>query len=161
MVRISPVVLFACLLLAMSLPAAAQFTTPDQANKQATPVDIPQNAPDMVCFGESPDWSIQFRQAEARNVGISERNWYYTGKFVWVPDLKVWEWEGQNSNGNGQRISATIKQTKCVDQQRKQQFPWSAQVNLPEGDIVNGCCRKLKPGEAAVGDHGYISPNKQ
>ena len=36
------------------------------------------------------------------------------------------------------------------------EFSYQGQVYLPEGDIVNGCCRKLKPGEAAVGPHGYI-----
>src|SRR5581483_12053234 len=39
---------------ALALPACAQFTTPSQAD-QATPVDIPNQAPDMVCFGEGPN----------------------------------------------------------------------------------------------------------
>jgi len=144
---------------AFSLPAAAQFTTPDQT-KRSTPVDIPNQAPDMVCFGEGPNWSIQLRQGEARNIGINEPDSYFTGKFVWVPDMKVWTWQGSNSKGNGQNLTVTISKGTCVDQ-RKQQFPYKANATLPAGDMVSGCCRKLKPGEAAVGPGGDIPPNQQ
>jgi len=49
---------------------------------------------------------------------------------------------------------------KCIDktQADTKEFPYQGQVYLPEGNIVNGCCRRLKPGEAPVGPHGYV-PN--
>jgi uncharacterized membrane protein len=145
---------------ASALSAAAQYTTPDQAAR-ATPVDVPNKAPDMVCFGEGPNWSIQLRQGEARNLGINQPDSYFTGKFVWVPDMKVWTWQGSNSNGNGQNIMVTVSKGTCVDNQRKQEFPYKANATLPAGDMVNGCCRKLKPNEAAVGPGGYTPPQQQ
>lgn len=157
--RIYELLLLFCCLLAIAVPATAQFMTPDQANAQATPVDIPNKAPDMVCFGEGPDWSIQLQQAQARNIGINEPDSFFVGKFVWVPDMKVWTWQGSNAKGNGQNLTVTISKAACVDNQRKQEFPYKAQATLPAGDMVNGCCRKLKPGEAAVGPKGYTPPN--
>ncbi len=59
----------------------------------------------------------------------------------------------------GYALSATIQKTSCTDPERKETFPYSAQVNLPQGDMVSGCCRKLKPGEAPVGPHGLPSNN--
>jgi hypothetical protein len=56
-------------------------------------------------------------------------------------------------NGNF-ALSATIQKESCQDPVRNQTYPYSAQVNLPQGDMVTGCCRKLKPGEAPVGRHG-------
>jgi len=143
---------------AFSLPAAAQFTTPDQT-KRSTPVDIPNQAPDMVCFGEGPNWSLQLEQGRARRLGINQPDSFYNGKFVWVPNEAVWNWTGENSNGQGDHLVVTISQKACVDNQRKEQFPYKAQTMLPTGDIVFGCCRKLKPGEAAVGPDGV--PSKQ
>jgi uncharacterized membrane protein len=158
MLRISALLLM--LLAALALPAAAQFTTPNQAAR-ATPVDIPNQAPDMVCFGEGPNWSVQLEQGRARNLGINEPDYYFDGKFVWVPDMKVWTWQGQNATGNGQTLTVTISKATCVDKQRNQQFPYKAQATLPAGDMVSGCCRKLKGNEAAVGPEGYIPPQQQ
>lgn len=156
--RISLATLIVCS--AVTLAAHAQYMTPGQAD-QATPVDIPNKAPDMVCFGEGPNWSVQLEQGRARNLGINQPDSFFTGKFVWVPDIKLWTWQGQNSNGNGQTLSVNVQKATCVDSQRKQEFPYKAQATLPAGDMVSGCCRKLKPGEAAVGPDGYIPPNKQ
>jgi uncharacterized membrane protein len=141
------------------LPAHAQFTTPQQAD-QATPVDIPTKAPDMVCFGEGPNWSIQLQQGRARRLGINQPDSFYTGKFVWVPNEGLWNWTGDNTNGQGDHLVVTITQKACVDNQRKETFPYNAQTMLPTGDIVFGCCRKLRPGEAAVGPEG-VPPSKQ
>jgi uncharacterized membrane protein len=157
MLRIAALLLIA--LSALTLPAAAQFTTPDQT-KRATPVDIPNKAPDMVCFGEGPNWNVQLQQGRARNLGINQPDSFFTGKFVWVPDMKVWTWQGSNANGNGQNLTVTISKATCTDTQRNQQFPYKAQGTLPAGDMVSGCCRKLKASEAAVGPDGYIPPSQ-
>lgn len=159
MLRISALLLV--LLAAFALPASAQFLTQDQANAQAVPVDAPNKAPDMVCFGEGPNWSVQLEQGRARYVGINEPDFFFTGKFVWVPDMKLWTWQGQNATGNGQTLSINISKATCVDKQRNQEFPYKAQATLPAGDMVSGCCRKLTGNEAAVGPEGYIPPNKQ
>jgi uncharacterized membrane protein len=152
--------LFFCSALLTTLPASGQYTTPDQT-KRATPVDIPNKAPDMVCFGEGPNWSVQLQQGQARNLGINQPDAYFVGKFVWVPDIKVWTWQGSDSNGNGQNLTVTVSKGACVDNQRGQKFPYKAQATLPAGDMVSGCCRKLKPNEAAVGPDGYIPPKQQ
>ena len=65
------------------------------------------------------------------------------------------ELAGRNVNGQGEHLTVTIQKKSCVDNQRKQKFPYNAQTMLPTGDIVFGCCRKLKPGEAAVGPEGF------
>jgi uncharacterized membrane protein len=157
MLRIAAIVLIA--LSGLAVPAAAQFTTPDQT-KRATPVDIPNKAPDMVCFGEGPNWSVQLEQGRARYLGINEPDYFFNGKFVWVPDMKIWTWQGQNSTGNGQTLSVNVSKATCIDKQRNQQFPYKAQATLPAGDMVSGCCRKLHGDEAAVGADGYIPPKQ-
>ena len=60
------------------------------------------------------------------------------------------------ATGSGGGLTATITKGKCIDktQPDTKEFPYQGQVYLPEGDTVNGCCRKLKPGEAPVGPHG-------
>jgi len=159
--RTLPLLLILCACVFLVAPVAhAQFMTPDQANAQATPVDAPNNAPDMVCFGNNPRWSIQLEQGRARNLGINEPDSFFTGKFVWVPNEKIWTWQGQNANGNGQTVMVNIQKAACDDSVRKQQFPYKAQATLPAGDMVSGCCRKLKPGEAPVGPHGYEPPKQ-
>jgi uncharacterized membrane protein len=131
------------------------------AAKPANPA-APPNPPDMVCFGEGPKWSIQFVSWGARYLGINEPDKDFLGGFFWVPDQKVWVWQRKNGlapMGGGYALSATIQKASCTDPERKQTFPYSAQVNLPQGDMVSGCCRKLKAGEAPVGPHGVPSNN--
>jgi hypothetical protein len=67
--------------------AAAQAVTPSQretsqgpeAPKQPVPVQGSHNppntpkAPDMVCFGYGPSWSIQFVNGDARYLGVTNR----------------------------------------------------------------------------------------
>ena len=114
-------------------------------------------APDMVCFGYGPKWSIQFVNGAARYLGVNQPDQTLLGDFYWVAQDKAWEWHRANNlapmNGSF-GMSATIQKQACTDPVRKQTYPYSAQVNLPQGDIVSGCCRKLMPGEAAVGKHG-------
>ena len=117
----------------------------------------------MVCFGYGPNWSIQFLNGEARYLGINQPDQYFVGDFYWLPEQKDWSWhrtEGEPAMHGNFGLSATIKPTACKDAVRKQTFPYSAQINLPQGDIVNGCCRRLKPGEAPVGRHG-VTPVPQ
>src|SRR4051794_39548205 len=45
-------------------------------------------APDMVCFGYYPSWSVQFINGEARYLGDNEPDRYFRGNFYWVPDEK-------------------------------------------------------------------------
>ena len=115
----------------------------------------------MVCFGNNPRWSFQFGDKAARTLGISEGDKYWIGKFTYVDGQ--WSWHGSPASGSGGGLTATITKGKCIDKTQvdTKEFPYQCQVYLPEGDIVNGCCRKLKPGEAPVGPHGYISPNQQ
>ena len=116
-----------------------------------------QVAPDMVCFGYYPNWSVQFANGEARYLGDNESNRTFLGDFYWVPEDNAWDWHRANglapANG-GYALSASIEKTTCHDSVLKTTFPYTAEVNLPQGTIVSGCCRKLKPGEAPVGRHG-------
>lgn len=116
-----------------------------------------RNAPDMVCFGYYPNWSVQFTNGEARYVGFNEPDKYFEGDFYWVAAENAWEWHRANGlaplNG-GYALSATIEKSACQDPVQKTTNPFSASIYLPEGDMVSGCCRKLKPGEAVIGHHG-------
>lgn len=113
--------------------------------------------PDMVCFGYGPKWSIQFVNGEARYLGVNQPDQTLLGDFYWVAQDKAWEWHRANNlapmNGNFS-LSATVQKQACTDPVRKATYPYSAQVNLPQGDMVSGCCRRLRPGEAAIGPHG-------
>ena len=110
----------------------------------------------MVCFGNNPRWSYQFGDQAARTLGISEGDKYWIGKFMYVDGQ--WSWHGTPATGQGGGLTATITKGKCIDKTEvdTKEFPYQGQVYLPEGDTVNGCCRRLKPGEAPVGPHGYI-----
>ena len=137
------------ILMTAGMTAAAQ-----QASTQAS---VSPKPPDMVCFGYGPKWSVQFINGEARYLGINQPDQTFLGDFYWVPEDKAWEWHRANGlapmNG-GYDLSATIQKAACADPVRKQTYPYSSQVNLPQGDMVSGCCRKLRAGEAPVGKHG-------
>ena len=138
------------------------FAAPIFAAAQSQPqAQAPPNPPDMVCFGHGPNWSIQFVSWGARYLGINQPDQDFLGGFFWVPDEKVWAWQRKNGLAptSGMALSATIKKASCTDTVRNETFPYSSQVNLPTGDMVSGCCRKLKPGEAPVGPHGLPSNN--
>ena len=124
--------------------------------QQASPPPQPAKIPDMVCFGNNPRWSFQFGASAARTLGISEGDKYWIGNFTYVDDQ--WTWHGSPATGSGGGLTATITKAKCIDktQADTKEFSYQGQVYLPEGDIVNGCCRRLKPNEAPVGPHGYI-----
>ena len=113
--------------------------------------------PDMVCFGYGPKWSVQFTNGEARYLGVNQPDQAFLGDFYWVSDQQSWEWHRASGlapmNGNF-GLSASIQKETCQDPVRRETFPYSGQINLPQGDMVSGCCRKLKPGEAPVGKHG-------
>ncbi len=148
-----------------SLPAGAQTTANPLAPAPAAPQGQapPPKPPDMICFGYGPNWSIQFVSWGARYLGINQPDQDFLGQFVWVAAEKTWAWQRQNGLApmNGQMaLSATIKKASCTDAVRKETFPYSSQVNLPSGDMVSGCCRKLKAGEAPVGPHG-LPPQPQ
>ena len=152
---------------------AAGAQAPDSAQTQTSPapqapvvssprVQSPrapnqQSAPDMVCFGYYPSWSVQFINGEARYLGDNEPTRTFRGDFYWVPEDNAWDWHRANglapANG-GYALSASIERTTCKDSVLKTTFPYSAEVNLPQGTIVSGCCRKLKQGEAPIGKHG-------
>ena len=153
---------FAFVMLCSALAAVAQDSPFGQngpaptGKQQAAPPAQPAHVPDMVCFGINPRWSFQFGDKAARTLGISEGDKYWIGKFMYVDGQ--WSWHGSAATGSGGGLTATITKAKCIDktQADTKEFPYTGQVYLPEGDIVNGCCRKLKPNEAPVGPHGYI-----
>jgi uncharacterized membrane protein len=136
----------------MVILVAGAVSAMAQGAPQASP-----KPPDMVCFGYGPKWSVQFVNGGARYLGINQPDQDFSGDFYWVPEDNAWSWHRANglapANG-GYALSATIQKASCNDPVRKQTYPYSAQVNLPQGDMVSGCCRKLKPGEAPVGKHG-------
>ena len=167
MVRLALLVNF----IAVTILASAQATSPVQppsASSGSAPSGMPTvqgpvnppgtpKPPDMVCFGYGPNWSIQFVNGAAQYLGINQPDQVLLGDFYYVPQEKSWEWHRANGlapmNGSFD-LSATIQKQSCQDPVRKATFPYSAQVNLPQGDMVSGCCRKLRPGEAAIGKHG-------
>jgi hypothetical protein len=157
-------VLIASCLLGLAVIALAQDSPFGQngpaptGKQQAAPPAQPAQVPDMVCFGNNPRWSFQFGSQAARTLGISEGDKYWIGKFTYVDGQ--WSWHGNPATGQGGGLTATITKGKCLDptQVGLKEFPYKGQVYLPEGDTVNGCCRKLLPNEAPVGPHGYI-PN--
>ena len=143
---------------APTAPAARQSAPPPASPKIEHPgAPRERNPPDMVCFGYYPNWSVQFTNGEARYVGFNEPDRYFEGDFYWVASENAWEWHRANglapSNG-GYGLSATIERTSCQDPVQKTNDPYSAEVYLPQGDMVSGCCRKLKPGEAVIGHRG-------
>jgi hypothetical protein len=143
--------------IAQDSPFGANGPAPT-GKQQAAPPAQPAQVPDMVCFGNNPRWSFQFGSQAARTLGISEGDKWWIGKFMYVDGQ--WSWHGTPASGNGGGLTATITKGKCLDntQVGQKEFQYQGQIYLPEGNIVNGCCRKLKPGEAPVGPHGYI-PN--
>ena len=141
--------------LAGMVPALAQSGQTSTKPKDGTP-----KPPDLVCFGNGPSWSIQFTNTGARYIGMNEPDRTYIGRFVWDANVKAWAWSPTDL-GQNPPLTATIQKASCVDNVRNWTVPYKAQVNLPSGDMVSGCCRKLKPGEAPVGPGGYSPAPKQ
>ena len=112
----------------------------------------------MVCFGYYPNWSVQFVNGDARYVGYDEPDQYFAGHFYWFSKDNAWDWHPSDNaapaNDNSYNMSAWIEKAECRDVVLNATMPYSAQVYLPQGDMVSGCCRKLKPGEAIIGRHG-------
>lgn len=148
------------LLLSVALASAvAQSTTNPMAQAPANPSAL-ATMPDMVCWGRGPDWSVQFASWGARYLGINQPDQDFRGHFYWAREDKAWVWQRTGVDPiSGPNLSAVIKESSCKDPVQKKTFHYSAQVSLPLGDIVSGCCRKLKPGEAPVGPHGVPSNN--
>jgi uncharacterized membrane protein len=170
---------------AMSISAAAQSSEATAPAAPAATSDAPEatpvskgariqnfnevkeaNPPDMVCFGYGPKWSIQFTDGAARYLGVNQPDQDFLGTFYWDSDMKVWNWhreDGLAPMNGGFSLSGTISKAACHDRIRGETYPYSSQVNLPQGDMVSGCCRKLKPGEAVVGKRGLqqtaVAPN--
>ncbi|MGA2687702.1 MAG: hypothetical protein ABSE85_06495 [Candidatus Korobacteraceae bacterium] len=116
------------------------------ARKSATKV-LPDMPPYMVCFGDGPKWSIEFVSWGVRYIGgVNQPDQDFLGGFFWEADEKVWVW--QMASGNA--LSAKIRKASCTEAGASQTYPYAALVYLPQGDILGGCCRKLKPGEAPV-----------
>jgi uncharacterized membrane protein len=163
--RIVPAGAILVSVLAFVSAVAQQTTTNPLAPPPASPSNQapPPKPPDMVCWGSGPNWSIQFVSWGARYLGINQPDQDFLGGLFWVPEDKVWAWHrtGGLAPTSGFGLSATIKKASCTDPVRKETFPYSAQVNLPQGDMVSGCCRKLKPGEAPVGPHGLPQQPQQ
>jgi len=110
----------------------------------------------MVCFGYFPDWSLQFTGRTARYLGYNEPDRYFRGDFRWVPDDKTWNWQqtGRQPGTENFPLTASVQQNDCRDAVLNTTLPYTASVYLPQGDMVSGCCRKLKPNESAIGNHG-------
>jgi uncharacterized membrane protein len=137
------------------LPAAAQ--TAGSSAKA-----LPRTMPDMVCWGSGPKWSVEFASWGARYLGVNTPDRDFSGGFNWVPTDKTWVWQQQTLDlapKGRPNLSAVIKGSACTDPVDKKIYPYSAQVKLPQGDEVTGCCRRLKPGEAPIGPHG-VPPNE-
>ena len=111
----------------------------------------PDKPPDMVCFGQDPKFSIQFVSWGARYLGIKQPDKDFRGGFFWVPDQKVWLWQQGNNLapvGGGDVLLARVQKAVCTDPGRNGTFPFAVVVTLPQGDMLSGCCRLLKAGEA-------------
>lgn len=139
------------LLLAFGVSAGAQTPAVSTANRNAS-----SKPPDLVCWGSVPDWSIQFAWWGARYLGIDEPDQDFRGHFFWDSKNNMWVWQRFRgfSPISGPHLSAVVRESSCTDHLSKENFPYSAQVGLPQGDSVTGCCRELKPGEAPIGPHG-------
>lgn len=145
------------LLIAANVVCAGAQTS----GSKGQPNDRSHKGPEMVCWGSGPDWSIQFGWWGARYLGIKEPDQDFRGHFFWNTDDSAWVWVGTNglSETPAPKLSAVIRKASCFDSVAKKTFPYSAQVGLPQGDQVNGCCRRLKAGEAPVGPHGVPPSN--
>ena len=150
---------------------AQDTTAPDTANpsEQAPAAKRPKlvpkppdKPPDMVCFGQDPKFSIQFVSWGARYLGIKQPDKDFRGGFFWVPDQKVWLWQQGNNLapvGGGDVLLARVQKASCIDPGRNGTFPFAVVVTLPQGDMLSGCCRLLKAGEAPAAPKSVPSNN--
>jgi uncharacterized membrane protein len=133
------------------VPAIAQ-----SANHSAGRVNT-AHPPDLVCWGSGPDWSMEFASWGARYLGVNQPDQDFSGSFSWVQPDRDWVWQRRTADLAPMirpSLSAVVKESACVDPANKKTYRYSAQVSLPQGDSVSGCCRRLKPGEAPIGPQG-------
>ncbi len=131
---------------------------PAEAQAHATPSTMQ----DMVCWGSGPAWSFQFGSWGARYLGVNTPDQNFPGHFYWVSKDKSWVWQQRTLDlapKGRPNLSAVITESACTDPVDHKTYRYSARVNLPQGDAVTGCCRRLKSGEAPIGPHG-VPPNE-
>lgn len=138
------------------LPAAAQTAGKSAAKAKS---NLPA---DMVCWGSGPAWSIQFGSWGARYLGVNTTDQDFSGDFFWAPEDKTWVWQQRTLDlapKGRPNLSAVVTESACTDPVDRKTYRYSAQVKLPQGDAVTGCCRRLKPGDAPIGPRG-VPPNE-
>lgn len=132
-------------------PAAAPAPAPAPSPRIQTPraPNAPE-APNMVCFGYYPRWTVEFANGKARYLADNQAPQTFKGDFVWVPDENAWDWHlanGAKTAPGNYGLAAAVEKASCHDITMNENFPYSASVYVPRGDMVSGCCRKMKQGE--------------
>ena len=103
--------------------------------------------PAFRCQGNEPFWNLQIdgTQARYRSLADGDTERTYEGEFQWdtTAEPAVFEWNGVDTGGTRGRLSASIREERCLDTMSDETPPFSHWIRLraPSGREVTGCCR--------------------
>jgi uncharacterized membrane protein len=124
------------------------------------PTGVPGEQPTFRCQGNEPFWNLRIEGAQVRYRSLADGDTEasYEGEFQWDTTVEpaVFEWQGVDTKKTGGRLSASIREERCLDTMSDETPPFSHWIRLraPDGREVTGCCRVA---DAPPVDRGEIA----
>ena len=119
-----------------------------RGGQEERPTDVSAaEQPTFRCQGNEPFWNLQIEgtQARYRSLADGDAEGSFEGEFQWDTTVEpaVFEWHGVDTGGTRGRLSASIREERCLDTMSDEAPPFSHWIRLraPSGREVTGCCR--------------------
>lgn len=115
--------------------------------RDETPAVASGALPTFRCQGNEPFWNLRIEgtRADYRSLADGESEGSYEGEFQWDPTVEpaVFEWHGVDTEKTRRRLSASIREERCLDTMSDETPPFTHWVRLraPDGRELTGCCR--------------------
>jgi uncharacterized membrane protein len=115
--------------------------------EEQTPTGDPGEQSSFRCQGNEPFWNLQIEgtQARYRSLADGDAERLYEGEFQWDRTVEpaVFEWLGVDTVETRGRLSASIREERCLDTMSDETPPFThwIRLRLPNGREVTGCCR--------------------
>jgi uncharacterized membrane protein len=128
-------------------------------DRDEPPAAVPGEPPTFKCQGNEPFWNLRIEgmQARYRTLADDDFDGSYEGEFQWDTTAApaVFEWHGASTEKSRWRLSASIREERCLDTMSDETPPFTHWIRLraPDGRELTGCCRTA---DAPAIDRGEI-----
>jgi len=115
--------------------------------RDEAPADTSGKQLTFKCQGNEPFWNLLIEGTEARyrSLADGDSEGLFEGEFQWDTTVEpaVFEWSGVDTGDTKVRLSASIREERCLDTMSGEAPPFSHWIRLraPNGREVTGCCR--------------------